>query len=172
VSDYLKIFLVGMPGAGKSTLGRPLAEALLLPFVDQDKEIERRAGKTVQAIFAEDGEAHFRVLESEVLKHWAAIDMNFVMATGGGAPCFHDGMAVINEVGISVFLDVPVEELLSRTATDKGRPLLQAEDLVEKKIKLTALYDRRQTCYAQAQIVLKEPTWPALQRAVDARLRK
>jgi len=172
VSDYLKIFLVGMPGAGKSTLGRPLAEALLLPFVDQDKEIERRAGKTVQAIFAEDGEAHFRLLESEVLKHWAAIDMNFVMATGGGAPCFHDGMAVINAAGISVFLDVPVEELLSRTATDKGRPLLQGEDLAEKKIKLTALYDRRQACYAQAEIVLKEPTWPTLQRAVDARLRK
>jgi shikimate kinase len=172
VSDYLKIFLVGMPGSGKSTLGRPLAEALLLPFVDQDKEIERRAGKTVQAIFAEDGEAYFRLLESEVLKHWAATDMNFVMATGGGAPCFHDGMAVINEAGISVFLDVPVEELLSRTAADKGRPLLQAEDLAEKKTKLTALYDRRQTCYAQAQIALKEPILPALQQAIDARLRK
>jgi shikimate kinase len=161
-----------MPGSGKSTLGRPLAEALLLPFVDQDKEIERRAGKTVQAIFAEYGEDHFRLLESEVLKHWAAADMAFVMATGGGAPYFHDGMAVINAAGISVFLDVPVNELLNRTATDKGRPLLQAEDLTEKKTKLTILYERRQTCYAQAQITLKEPTLPVLQQAIDARLKK
>ncbi|MBT1687743.1 shikimate kinase [Dawidia soli] len=172
MSGHLKIFLVGMPGSGKSTLGRPLAEALLLPFVDQDKEIERHAGKTVQAIFAEDGEAHFRLIESEVLKHWAAADMAFVMATGGGAPCFHDGMTVINAAGLSVFLDVPVEELLNRTATDKGRPLLQAEDLAEKKAKLTALYDRRYACYTQAQICLKEPVLPELQQALDARLKK
>src|SRR5436189_5502924 len=93
----MKIFLIGMPGAGKSTLGRPLAAALNLPFVDLDKEIEKHEQKSIPEVFELRGEDYFRKSESTLLKSWAESNRSFVLATGGGAPCFHDGIEVINK---------------------------------------------------------------------------
>src|SRR5689334_5487844 len=102
----MKIFLIGLPGSGKSTLGKDLADALLVDFVDLDVEIEKQENKIVQDIFREKGEDYFRQVESSVLKVWAASSKSFVMSTGGGAPCFYGGIDVINESGISIFLNV------------------------------------------------------------------
>ena len=77
-----------MPGSGKTTLGKRLAREMLMPFVDLDKEIERREGKSDQQLFSESGEDYFRQVESKELIEWAASPKSFVMATGGGTPCF------------------------------------------------------------------------------------
>jgi shikimate kinase len=164
-----KIYLIGMPGSGKSTLGRPLAAELGVPFVDQDKEIENREGKAVKDIFAQNGEDYFRQVEAEVLREWAASAKSFVMATGGGAPCFYEGIDVIRQSGLSIFIDTSVTELLKRVATNKDRPLLHAADLKEKEDRLQELHKKRLPVYQQAHIVLQHPTVKDLLEAVKLR---
>ncbi|RAV99783.1 shikimate kinase [Pseudochryseolinea flava] len=162
----MKIFLIGMPGSGKSTLGRPLAQALNLPFVDLDKEIERQEQQTIPDIFASHGEDHFRNVESSALKQWAFSSKDFVLATGGGAPCFHSGIDIINQHGLSIFLDVTVDELLRRIGVQSGRPLLGTDDLKQKEEKLAQLYAKRRDIYLQAKITLVEPTLAQLMEAI------
>ena len=145
----MKIYLIGMPGSGKSTLGRQLAEALRLPFVDLDAEIERLEGKAITDVFSQEGEEHFREVESKVLKSWADAPKEFVMATGGGAPCFHQGIDVINASGLSVFLDVSVPELVRRLEKEEHRPLLQDADRTRR---LEELREKRLPVYQQAHL--------------------
>jgi shikimate kinase len=165
----MKIFLIGLSGSGKTTLGKQLAEALHVPFVDMDWEIEKKEKRSVKEIFSELGEDHFRQLESEVLREWAASQQDFVMGTGGGAPCFHNGMEVINNSGLSIFLDVPVEELKSRLATATDRPLLNAGDDVERKNKLNTLRTARLPIYTKAHITIENPTLEKLQAVLRLR---
>jgi shikimate kinase len=106
-----------------------------------------------------------------VLREWAGSSQSFVMGTGGGAPCFYNGMDIINSSGISIFLDVPVEEILRRLAAFSNRPLLQAEDDQKKKEKLEALRKARLAIYRQATIVIQNPTLQNVQEALT-RLRK
>src|SRR6185503_20434689 len=100
----MKIFLLGLPGSGKTTLGKELSNALRLPFVDLDSEIERLEGKKISEIFAANGEEYFRNLESSELRKRCTSKGEFVMATGGGTPCFFDNMEWINRAGKSIFL--------------------------------------------------------------------
>lgn len=165
----MKIYLIGMPGSGKSTLGKRLADELLLLFVDLDKEIERRERKSVPEIFAEKGEDHFRQIESQLLREWAASEKGFVMATGGGAPCFFQGMDVIKQTGLSIFLDVPVRELLKRVANDKNRPLLLADGLEEKETRLKTLHGNRLQYYQQADIIVDKPDVKKILEAIHLR---
>jgi len=157
-----------MPGSGKTTLGRQLAKAVQLAFVDLDSEIEKSEGKTIPNIFQEQGEAHFRTVESKALKHWALSQDQFVLATGGGAPCFHDGMSIIKQNGVCVFLDVPVHEILRRIGVQEGRPLLGSSDLAEREKKLNALYDQRIACYREAHIVLENASVSDVIAAINA----
>jgi len=152
----MKIFLIGMPGSGKTTLGSQVARELMMDFVDLDKEIERHELRSVPEIFLEKGEQHFREIESKLLHEWAASSKSFVMATGGGAPCFFKGIEVINKSGLSIFLDVPVPELVNRLRSKNDRPLLNA-DAGEKEKVLNALREARYNCYTQASIVLQNP---------------
>ncbi|MBX7124232.1 MAG: shikimate kinase [Cyclobacteriaceae bacterium] len=150
----MKIFLVGLPGSGKSTLGRALADLLRLPFVDLDAVIEGETGKTVQLIFSEKGEAYFRDVEASTLRRISGSHQAFVMATGGGAPCFHDNMKYILQEGISIFLDVPVDEILERLeGTDTTmRPLFGAVSSQEIRARLERLWELRRPVYLQASI--------------------
>lgn len=151
----MKIFLVGMPGSGKSTIGAKLADALQLDFLDLDSEIEKKEMKAVKEIFRENGEDYFRQVEAETLRELAGSSRDFVLATGGGAPCFYNGMDTINETGFSIFLDVPIPELVRRLSNNKDRPLLQTAD-VEKK--LTLLLETRLPVYRKASITVTDPT--------------
>lgn len=140
-------------GSGKSWTGRLLAARLGLPFLDLDDVIEQTAGKSISDIFAEDGEAAFRRLETEALRA-TATEPALIISTGGGAPCFHDNMAWMNANGITVFLDPDPAILLSRLSAGRAhRPLLQSEEalsqLIAEKMAL------RRPVYEQAKLQLK-----------------
>lgn len=165
----MKIFLIGMPGSGKTTLGKRLAEKLTLDFVDLDEEIQREAGKSVQEIFSQQGEDIFRQLESSLLSKWSASARSFVMATGGGAPVFFNGIETINNSGISVFLDVSVDEILRRLSALNDRPLLLSSDEEEKRVKLTALLEKRLPIYQKAFLTFTGSDVSKLALAIQAR---
>lgn len=166
----MKIFLIGMPGSGKTTLGKQVAEHLEVDFVDLDLEIERQEQRSISEIFQQQGEDEFRLIEAKLLRTSAASTRSFVMATGGGAPCFHKGMEVINEHGISIFLDCTVNELVERVKRNRERPLLRTNDEEELRQKLERMRASRLGCYQQAKIVLKDPTLEMLLKRLEPRM--
>ncbi|WP_310391167.1 shikimate kinase [Hymenobacter sp.] len=149
----MKLYLIGMPGSGKTTLGRALAAHFNLPFLDLDAEIGARAGQVIPAIFLQHGEAHFRQLEADVLRAVAARPGPLVLATGGGTPCFHGNLAVLNATGFTAWLDVPVPVLATRLAAvaeTASRPLLATAGPSEKWLRETL--GARAQFYAQARL--------------------
>jgi len=156
----MKIFLLGLPGSGKTTLGRQLSAELKLPFIDLDELIEKEAGKTILAIFREQGESAFRALESGLLRRHCASEGDYIMATGGGAPCFSDNMMVINQAGTSIFLDVPSKTIVQRIRkTDlQSRPLFA--DLHPENLKdaIEFMRSQRMRFYRQARLTVGPET--------------
>lgn len=119
-----RIFLIGYMGAGKSTMGKSLAQVMDLEFIDLDNFIEARQHKTIKEIFAEEGEQGFRQVERRSLEEVAAYE-NVIISLGGGTPCFFDNMDVVNRAGKSVYLKPSEEVLLRRLIKGKyKRPLL------------------------------------------------
>jgi shikimate kinase len=152
-----KIVLVGMPGSGKSTFGKKLASALHFDFIDLDSFIENKERKTVAEIFQELGEGKFRELESTYLFEILNELDGFVLASGGGTPCFNDNMEVINQSGTSVFLDTDLMEIYHRMSKDEisKRPLFSDLEQNEIILKLKSLYEERFTFYQKAHIRLE-----------------
>ena len=134
-------------------MSRALAAHYAVPFLDLDAEIVARAGQVIPAIFLEHGEAYFRQLEAEVLRTAAARPGPLVLATGGGTPCFHDNLTVLNNTGFTLWLDVPVTVLATRLAATNqraSRPLLASAGPTEKWLGETL--SRRERYYAQARL--------------------
>jgi shikimate kinase len=153
------LYLIGLPGSGKTTIGRRLAAHYGWEFRDLDADIVAEAGCTVPEIFAAEGEAGFRAREAAALRAVAARPgPPLVLATGGGTPCFHDNMALLYQTGFTLWLDVPVPELvrrLLRSATK--RPLLttSAADETPESALFTRLHRTladRERFYAQARL--------------------
>jgi shikimate kinase len=151
-----KIVLVGMPGSGKSTLGKKLALQLDFPFYDLDEVIVKQEKKSIPDIFLAEGEGYFRKAETEALEGQLDSKESMVLATGGGAPCFNDNMDRINRKAVSVFLDVPLIQIILRLNSSEValRPLFQGLDAGEISAKLTDLYTARVGYYDQAKIKL------------------
>jgi shikimate kinase len=143
----LNIYLIGMMGAGKTTVGQLLAEKLQYRFIDIDNVIETVSHKTINQIFAQEGESAFRQLETDVLVQVSAY-LRTVIATGGGIILRQNNWSYLQE-GLVIYLDVPVELLVSRLANDQTRPLLQTGDLTSK---LTKIKQERECLYQQADI--------------------
>lgn len=139
------IFLVGLMGAGKTTVGRQLAKALGKTFYDSDHEIERRTGVDIPLIFELEGEAGFRRREAQVIDDLAH-QSNVVLATGGGAVLLPENRQVLAGHGLVVYLRASVDELFQRTRGDRHRPLLQTDNP----------YDRLQDLYRQRDPLYRE----------------
>ena len=140
------ILLVGPMGAGKSTIGRHLADLLDLPFVDVDSEIESRAGADIQWIFDMEGEQGFRDRECKVLKDLASHDQPQVIATGGGIVLREENRTILRNSGKVIYLSATAEQLFERTRRDKSRPLLQVED---RRAVIEQLIETRDPLYKQ-----------------------
>ncbi len=148
------IFLVGYMGSGKSTIGRLLAENLHFQFIDLDAWIENRYHKTIRELFAEFGEAKFREIEHKGLKELADFQ-DVVVATGGGAACYHQNMEWMNAHGITIYLVASVETLVGRLAAAKAkRPLVSDKSDVDLEVFITESLHRREPFYRQAHLVV------------------
>jgi shikimate kinase len=142
-----KVYLVGFMAAGKTTLARALARRLDWRVEDVDERIEAREGRTVASIFAREGEPYFRAVERAVLVDLLPL-RHRIVATGGGTFVDAENRAAINRDGLSVWLDVPLDELIERLPADGRRPL--AAD----RLQLERLYAARRAAYQQAHLRL------------------
>ena len=137
------IYLVGLMGAGKTTIGRQLARLLKLPFYDSDKAIEERTGVDIPTIFEFEGEEGFRNREQKMIQQLTEIK-GIVMATGGGAILREENRKLLSENGFVIYLHCDVDKLLERTRRDSQRPLLNTQDPKER---LESLFDQRKPLY-------------------------
>lgn len=144
------IFLIGLMGAGKSTIGRHLAELLKMDFVDADHEIERRTGANIPLIFEIEGEAGFRKREAAVIDELTRRE-GVVLATGGGAILSEANRAALRTRGKVVYLQAGLDTLFDRTRRDRHRPLLQAPD---PRARLAALLEERAPLYEREADVI------------------
>jgi len=141
-------------GCGKSTVGKRLAKKLNLSFIDLDIFIENRFHKTISQLFAEKGEETFRIMEHNVLQEVCAFE-NVVIATGGGAACFHNNMALMNQSGTTVYLQASVAILTGRLNRNKAeRPLLSQKNDEELHQFITETLAKREPFYLQAQVIV------------------
>jgi len=151
------IVMVGLMGAGKTSIGRRLAQKLQVPFVDSDVEIEKAANQTIAEIFARDGEAAFRAGERRVIARLLDGPIQ-VLATGGGAFMDPTTRARVRERGLSIWLRADLETLLERTSRRHNRPLLNQGD---PRAVLSRLIETRYPVYAEADIVVDSLPGPS-----------
>lgn len=149
----MKVFLLGLPGAGKTTLGKQVAKLLSIPFADLDEAIEKSEKRKISEIFKKPGEDYFRKVESALLKKWASSESDFLMATGGGTPCYFNNIQIMNEAGVTIFLDVPPMEIANRISASENqdRPLFINMNFDVLKDQVETLRTRRVAYYKQAQ---------------------
>jgi shikimate kinase len=148
------IYIIGFMGSGKSTAGRKLAASMGWPFIDLDRKIEEVALKTIPRIFSEDGEEHFRKIESEVLRKLDNTKKT-VVSTGGGTPCHGDNMDFMLQTGVTVYLKMTPGQLAKRLLDSSGeRPLLKnvpdesLPGFIEEKLA------HREKWYSKAEIIV------------------
>jgi len=137
------VYLVGLMGAGKTTVGRSLAKRLGLDFIDSDHEIEARTGVSIPTVFEIEGEEGFRKREAQVIADLSRLS-NRVVATGGGVVLLPENRANLRVSGFVVYLNVPPYTLWERTSHDRNRPLLQVDNPL---LKLEELYSQRDPLY-------------------------
>lgn len=145
------LYLVGMPGSGKTIVGRLLAERLGVPFTDVDEAIMESSGKSITAVFKEEGEMAFRAMELA----WAEQEHQAgVYATGGGLPCFHDNMSKLLKKGDVIYLKTSIDDLQRRLSGDTKRPLVSGLSQDELRAKITTIHGERNSCYSKASLIV------------------
>ena len=144
------VVLIGMMGAGKTGVGRALAETLGYEFVDTDKMVEKNTGKKIRRIFEDEGEARFREYEIEAIASLKGATGK-VIATGGGAFQAQENRIVFNNIGLTVYLKASARELFARIKNDTSRPLLHTAD---PKAEIARLLEEREHNYESAVVVV------------------
>ncbi len=157
------IFLVGLMGSGKTTIGRALARKLNMRFVDADHEIEARTGASIPLIFGIEGEASFRQREADVIRDLTA-QQGIVLATGGGAVLNEQSRQYLHQRGTVVYLRASVNSILQRTSHDRSRPLLQTAD---PRARIEELSKQRAPLYQEVAHITVETGRPNVQSVVQ-----
>lgn len=165
VNDKLsKIACVGLPGSGKSTVGRQLARRLNLLFIDSDQVVEQRIGCSIREFFEREGEASFRELEQNILDELTGSPQSCVISTGGGAVLLPGNRRHLHERTIVVYLHSPPDEVFRRVRHDRNRPLLQVADPLGK---LHDLYQLRDPLYRETAHIVIETGRPSVSALVN-----
>jgi shikimate kinase len=150
-----RLFLTGYMGSGKSTLGEKLASKLNYNFIDLDKFIEAEYQQTIPEIFSTKGESEFRAMENNSLKKLIEKD-NLIIACGGGTPCYYNNMELMNNNGITVYIKMSVDTLISRLLVAKEkRPLIENKTEAELRAFVSRQLEKREDFYHQAQYTVK-----------------
>ncbi len=152
-----KIFLIGYMGCGKSSLGRKLAKASGMEFMDMDSIIEQREGASISDIFHYQGEGYFRDIESLLIKELGTAEGDMVISTGGGAPAWGDNMELMNSLGATVYLRRTAEQIASRLSPH-GR---------QKRPKLRGLNDEELVAFMTANMAEREPFYSKALYCID-----
>ena len=163
LNSKTNIFLVGLMGSGKTTIGRALAKRLGKRFVDADHEIEARTGASIPLIFEIEGEASFREREADVIRDLTA-EEGIVLATGGGAVLNPDSRAFLKSRGTVIYLSASTASIMQRTSHDKNRPLLQTAD---PKARIEELSRQRNPLYQEVADIIIETGRPNVQSVVQ-----
>lgn len=155
----MNIFLLGFMGAGKTSVGKILAQELNFQFIDLDQSIEADENSSISEIFSRFGESKFRELERNALNKTIKLK-NTIVSTGGGTPCFFDNMQQINKNASSIYLKFSPETLASRIKLDSvnERPLAKEKNKEELILFTKDKLSEREKFYAQAQIIINEET--------------
>jgi shikimate kinase len=150
-----KFFLIGFMGSGKSTIGKQLAAKLKYDFIDLDKLIEEDYQQTIPEIFADKGENEFRAMEHNTLKK--LLDRNkLIISCGGGAPCYYDNMELMNRNGVTIYIKMSADTLISRLVNAKEqRPLLANKTEEELRAYVHSQLEKREDIYHRAHYVVK-----------------
>jgi 3-dehydroquinate synthase len=164
MDTHRNIFLVGLMGAGKTTVGRALAKRLNKRFIDSDHEIEARTGVSIPLIFEIEGEASFRQREADVIRDLCG-QSDIVLATGGGAVLRPDNRASLKSGGTVIYLRASVNSILQRTSHDKNRPLLQTAD---PRRTIERLAREREPYYLEVADLVIETGRPNVQSLVQS----
>ena len=141
-----RIVLMGFMGAGKSTVGKKLAESCGCTFIDTDEWIEKEQNRKISDIFEKDGEKAFRDMETDLLKRLQDSEEEFILSIGGGMPVREENRELLRNLGTVVYLRTTKEEIIRRVSGDVNRPLLQGGALEEK---VTALMNAREHIYQE-----------------------
>jgi shikimate kinase len=141
------IYLTGFMGSGKTTIGRALSEKLGIPVIDTDEMIEKKAGKTIPAIFADEGEERFRKYEQEILKQLPTNDV--IITTGGGMVISKENRSWMKKHGNVIFLSCSLDIIYQRLQSDTNRPLFS-----QNKEKMKELYEKRLPYYLEAAFTI------------------
>lgn len=146
------VFLIGMPGSGKSYWGRILAEELNMPLIDMDDLISTSEGESISNIFEQKGAVYFRNKETEILEHIIRnSSSNTIVACGGGTPVYHNNIKKMKANGCVIFLSTDINVLFDRLKRDNTRPLISN---IDKKDTLQQMLEQRKEIYEQAHYVL------------------
>ena len=156
------IFLVGLMGAGKTTVGKVLAKHLSKTFYDSDHEIEKRTGVKIPLIFEIEGEAGFRARETSVIEDLTQLEQ-IVLATGGGAVLNPQNREALSQRGVVIYLRASVDDLWHRTRHDKNRPLLQTQD---PQAKLRELFTQRDPLYQEIADIIIDTSKQSVQSLI------
>lgn len=153
----MKIFLIGFMGSGKTYWGKLLGEKLRVPFFDLDEQIVSHEEKSINEIFSSEGEEYFRLVEKDILHIIAESHDSFVMACGGGTPCYFNNIEYMNQAGTTVWINTPVNVLLERLINEKShRPLIRNFSDEQLKAYILKKFADRKIYFEQADIKIDE----------------
>jgi shikimate kinase len=158
------ISLIGPMGAGKSSIGKRLAQQLKQPFYDSDRLIEEKTGVPISTIFELEGEKGFRHRETRMLAELLAANDSAVIATGGGIVLAEENQRLLTEHSIIIYLQASVEAQINRTKHDKKRPLLQTED---RYFTLQKLAERRNPLYESLANITIDTSQQSITRSIE-----